>query len=259
MSTMRPVTLITGASAGIGAAFARIFAEHDHEIVLVARRKAQLEAVADAIVASGRRRPHIVAIDLALPASADQLAGELAARGLEPAIVVNCAGYGLRGPAAKLDRVQQLGMIDLNNRILTDLSLRFIDSVTRHAGGIINVASVAAFFPGPGMAVYYATKAYVLAFSEALHEELAPKGVRVTIVCPGPVATEFHARAGIDERRLPRRFTRTVERVAREGYEGFLRGRRIVVTGGANKLVITLYRFLPRALVLRLAQTYQLQ
>ena len=259
MSTMRPITLITGASAGIGAAFARIFAEHDHEIVLVARRKEQLEAVAEAIVAKGRRRPQIVAIDLALLGSVDQLADQLATRGLEPAIVVNCAGYGLRGPAAKLDRVKQLGMIDLNIRILTDLSLRFIDSVTRHGGGIINVASIAAFFPGPGMAVYYATKAYVLAFSEALHQELAPKGVRVTVVCPGPVATEFHARAGIDERRLPRRFTRTVERVAREGYEGFLRGRRIVVTGGANKLVTTLYRFLPRALVLRLAQTYQLQ
>ena len=93
----------------------------------------------------------------------------------------------------------------------------------------------------------------------ALHKELAPRGVRVTIVCPGPVSTEFHARAGTDERRLPRRFTRTAERVAREGYEGFLRGRRIVVTGGANKLVTKLYRFLPRALVLRLAQTYQLQ
>jgi short-subunit dehydrogenase len=256
---MRPVTLITGASAGIGAAFARVFAEHDHEVVLVARRQAQLEAVAQAIAANGWRRPHIVAIDLVLSGSTDQLAEQLVLRGLEPAIVVNCAGYGLRGPAAELDHTQQLSMIDLNVRILTDLSLRFIDSVKRHSGGIVNVASVAAFFPGPGMAVYYATKAYVLSFSEALSQELASRGVRVTVVCPGPVPTEFHARAGIDESLLPRRLTRTAERVAREGYEGFLRGRRIVITGGANKLVITLSRLLPRALVLRLAQTYQLQ
>jgi short-subunit dehydrogenase len=259
VSTLKPITLITGASAGIGAAFARICAEKDHEIVLVARREGQLAALAEAIALAGWRRPQTIAVDLSLPGNTDQLANELARRGLEPAIVINCAGYGLRGQAAELDRINQLGMIDLNIRTLTDLSLRFIDSVTRHAGGIINVASVAAFFPGPGMAVYYASKAYVLALSEALHSELAPRGVRVTTVCPGPVPTEFHARAGVDGSRLPRSFTRTAERVAREGYEGFLRGRRIVVTGGANKLVISLYRFLPRALVLRLAQTYQLQ
>ena len=259
MSTLRPITLITGASAGIGAAFARVFAQHDHEVVLVARREAQLEVVAEAIAANGWRRPQIVALDLEMPKSADQLAQQLSMRGLEPAIVVNCAGYGLRGPAAELDRAKQLAMIDLNVRVLTDLSLRFIDSMARHTGGLINVASIAAFFPGPGMAVYYATKAFALSFSEALSMELASRGVRVTVVCPGPVPTEFHARAGIDARRLPRRFTRTAERVAREGYEGFVRGRRIVVTGGANKLVTTFYRFLPRALVLRLAQIYQLR
>ena len=125
---------------------------------------------------------------------------------------------------ATLDRAEQLAMIDLNVRALTDLSLAFVDSLERRRGGILNVASVAAFLPGPDMAVYYATKAYVLSFSEALHWELAPRGIRVTALCPGPVPTEFQARAGIDRRRPPPLLTRSAERVAEEGYRG-LQGR----------------------------------
>src|SRR5262249_18741261 len=164
---MRPVTLITGASAGIGAALARVFAEHGHELVLVARRSEQLAVVADAISTNGRARPHALAIDLARQDAGNELARELVARGVEPAIVVNNAGFGLAGPAAALEREQQLAMIDLNVRLLTDLSLRWIDSAARHHGGVLNLASVAGFFPGPNMAVYYATKAYVLSFTEA--------------------------------------------------------------------------------------------
>ena len=131
------------------------------------------------------------------------IADELRTRGLEPNFVVNNAGFGLVGAAAELDRAEQLAMIDLNARALTDLSLRFIDSLARHRGGILNVASVASFLPGPGLAVYYATKAYVLSFSEALHHELKPKGMRVTALCPGPVATEFQTRAGMPEGLFP--------------------------------------------------------
>ncbi|MBI2360598.1 MAG: SDR family NAD(P)-dependent oxidoreductase, partial [Deltaproteobacteria bacterium] len=165
------MTLITGASAGIGSAFARLFAERGHALVLVARRQAQLAAVADAIAVAGRERPQVMAIDLAGTGAADRIARELLARGLEPAIVVNNAGFGLAGAAAALDRAQQLVMVDLNVRLLTDLSLRWIESVARHRGGILNVASVSSFFPGPGMAVYYATKAYVLSLTEALRGE----------------------------------------------------------------------------------------
>ena len=196
----RPVTLITGASAGIGAALAHEFAAHGHELVLVARREQALNALADAIAAKGRTRPTVLRVDVARVDAAQSIADALARRGLEPDIVVNNAGFGLLGSADELDRAEQLAMIDLNVRALTDLSLRFIDSLERRKGGILNVASVAGFLPGPGMAVYYATKAYVISFSEALHRELAPKSVRVTVLCPGPVPTEFQARAGISGR-----------------------------------------------------------
>jgi uncharacterized protein len=257
MSTSKPVTLITGASAGIGEALARVFAEHGHELVLAARREAQLGAVADAIVAGGGRRPQVLPIDLARPDACDRVADELTVRGLDPAIVVNCAGFGLCGHATDLDRTQQLAMIDLNVRVLTDLSLRWIDAMARHGGGVINVGSVASFLPGPGMAVYHASKAYVLAFTEALHQELKPKGIKVTVVCPGPVPTEFQARAGIAANRLPRRLTRSAERVARETYEGFMKGQRLVIPGFANKVAAALPRFFPRSRVLALIEDFQ--
>jgi uncharacterized protein len=202
---MRPIALITGASAGIGAELARVFAAHGHELVLVARREERLTALADAIAAAGGPRPTVLSLDLARRDAVATLAAELSSRGLEPAIVVNNAGFGLVGPAAALSRAEQLAMIDLNVRALTELSLAFIDSLARHRGGILNVASVAAFLPGPGMAVYYASKAYVLSFSEALHQELSRRGIRVTALCPGPVPTEFAARAGLrgNGRRAP--------------------------------------------------------
>ena len=250
----RPVTLITGASAGIGAALAQVFAARGHEVALLARRALQLGTLADTIAAAGHKRPHILAVDLVRADAPTQIDNELHARGLEPEIVVNNAGFGLLGLAAELDRAEQLAMIDLNVRVLTDLSLRFIDSLAHHRGGILNVASVASFLPGPGMAVYHATKAYVLSFSEALHRELKSKGVRVTVLCPGPVETEFQVRAGIPESYFPRMLARSAERVAREGYDGFMRGRRLVVPGTENKVLTLLPRLLPRALVLKMAR-----
>lgn len=146
-------------------------------------------------------------------------------------------------------------MVALNIRVLTELSLRFVDALERQRGGILNVASVAAFMPGPGMAVYHATKAYVLSFSEALHRELRPRGVRVTALCPGPVPTEFQARAGIPEGYMPRILARSAQRVARDGYAGLMRGARIVVPGSGNRLVALLPRLLPRALMLALMRS----
>jgi short-subunit dehydrogenase len=249
-SVLKPVTLITGASSGIGAAFARVFAQHGHELVLVARRRAQLDAVADAIAAGDRRRPHVLSLDLGRSGAAAEIAGELAKRQLEPAIVVNNAGFGLFGAAEDLDFERQLAMIDLNVRVLTDLSLRFVETMARHRGGLLNVASLASFFPGPRMAVYFACKAYVLSFTEALHRELAPSGVKVTAFCPGPLRTEFFARAGIAREGLPRMFTRSAERAARQGYHGFMKGQRLIVPGIANKIAAAAPRFLPRSWVL---------
>ena len=158
---------------------------------------------------------------------------------------------GRRRPPT-LDRDEQLAMIDLNIRALTELSLAFVDSLARHRGGILNVASVAAFLPGPGMAVYYASKAYVLSFSEALHRELKPRGMRVTALCPGPVPTEFQARAGLRADRSPTSDADAVGASAwrRSAIDGFMRGKRVVVAGLANKLAVALLRLTPHALVL---------
>jgi short-subunit dehydrogenase len=179
------------------------------------------------------------------------------ARGCEAEFVVNNAGFGLVGPAAELDRAEQLAMVDLNVRAVTDLSLVFLDSLRRRRGGLLNVASVAGFLPGPGMAVYYATKAYVLSFSEALHHELKPDGVRVTVLCPGPVKTEFQARAGIAEGRFPSFLVRSAGRVADNGYRGLMEGRRVVVPGTQNKVITLLPRILPRSLLLAMTNAGQ--
>ncbi len=259
MSDLKPVTLITGASSGIGAALAQVFAEHSHELVLVARRAAGLAAVADRVERPGRARPHVLPLDLAQEDASARIARELAARGLEPAIVVNNAGFGLFGEAARLDRSAQLAMIDLNVRALTDLSLRFIESLARHRGGILNVASLAAFVPGPNMAIYHATKAYALSLSEALYQELKPRGIRVTVLCPGPVKTEFQARSGMDEGLYPRFLARSVERVAQEGYDGLMAGRRVVIPGTHNKVAAVLLRLLPRGRAIALARRSQKQ
>jgi short-subunit dehydrogenase len=245
----KPVTLITGASSGIGTALAQIFAQNGHEVVLAARRVPQLTAIAEDIRAAGHRTPHILPVDLSRADSSDVIARELSARNLEPSFLVNNAGYGLLGPAHVLDRADQLAMIDLNCRSLTDLSLRFIDSLARHRGGILNVASISGFIPGPGMSVYNASKAYVISFSEGLRRELRPKGIRVTVLCPGPVPTEFQARAGITDVHYPRGFDRSADEVAKQGYIGLMRGRGIVVPGAHNKLVPLLPRFLPRGFI----------
>ena len=255
MANLRPVTLITGASVGIGAALAHKFAANGHEVVLLARREQLLTGLADAIAASGATRPTVLRADVSRIDAARRIGEALTAAGLEPEIVVNNAGFGLVGNAASLDRGKQLAMIDLNVLALTDLSLAWADVLERRKGGILNVASVAAFLPGPGMAVYYATKAYVLSFSEALHQELAPKGVRVTALCPGPVPTEFQARAGVKAAQFPRALTRSAERVAEDGYRGLQEGRRVVVPGFANKLVTVLAPLLPRPWILQMADT----
>jgi short-subunit dehydrogenase len=248
---VRPVALITGASAGIGAELARVFAEHGHELVLVARREDRLAALADEIAAGGRQRPTLLRVDLERRDAVSGLAAELTSRGLEPQIVINNAAFGLVGRADKLSRDEQLAMIDLNVRALTELSLAFVESLARHRGGILNVASVAAFMPGPGMAVYYASKAFVLSFSEALHQELSERGVRVTTLCPGPVPTEFQARAGLGDR-MPNVLALSAERVARIGYDGLMRGKRVVVAGIGNRIGVFLLRFMPNALLLPL-------
>jgi short-subunit dehydrogenase len=257
MSTFRPIALVTGASSGIGAELARVFAQHGHEVVMVARNEAQLSTLADGIGAAGHPRPHVLALDLGRLDAGARVGHELAARGMEPAFVVNNAGFGLAGAAAELDRDEQLAMVDLNVRSLTELSLRWLESLIRHHGGLLNVASVAGFFPGPTMAVYYASKAYVLSFTEALSRELEPKGVRVTALCPGPVATAFQQRAGLASNETPPLLGQSAAKVARDGYAGLMAGRRVVIPGIGNKLVAAVPRLMPRGTMLKLVHAHQ--
>src|SRR5947209_12699119 len=191
------VTLITGASAGIGTELARVFASKGHRLTLVDRRGDRLATLASEIVAAGSTAPILIPCDLEHLDACDKIAAALAAKGVEVEFVVNNAGFGLFGSAIELDRAEQLGIIAVNILALTDLSLRFSDSLIRHRGGILNLGSLAGFLPGPGMAVYYASKAYVLSFSDALRRELGPRGVRVTTLCPGSVPSGFQKRAGL--------------------------------------------------------------
>jgi short-subunit dehydrogenase len=253
-ATLQPICLITGASAGIGVALARVFARHGHVLVLTARREAQLVALADEIAASGQPRPYVMTADLGAPDGPAQLAAALTAAGLEPSYVVNNAGFGLMGEAADLDERRQLEMIDLNIRALTDLSLRWIDSIKRHRGGILNVGSLAGFMPGPGLAVYNATKAFVLSFTEAMHQELGQDGVKVCALCPGPVETEFFGLAGIPDDEYPRMFRRSAGRVADDGYEALMGGHRVVVPGFPNRVTSLTPRLFPRALLSAVAE-----
>jgi short-subunit dehydrogenase len=255
---MTPVTIVTGASAGIGAELARVFARHGHALALVARREQRLRALAVEIAVSGAPEPLVLPIDLALPDAAARIGDALAARGCEPDHVVNNAGFGLVGGAAELALDQQLAMIDLNVRTLAELSLAFVPNLARRRGGLLNVASVAGFLPGPGSAVYYAGKAFVLSFSEALHGELAPLGIRVTCLCPGPVPTEFQARAGVAGAKPPPVLAQSPERVAAAGYRGLMRGERVVVPGLANRLVAGLVpRLVPRQVLLAMLEARQ--
>jgi short-subunit dehydrogenase len=256
MTERRPVTLITGASAGIGTALARTFACNGHELFLVARREQKLAALADEIAALGKPRPQYQAVDLEQRDAAEQIAGAMARLAVEPDVVVNNAGFGLLGPAASLSRAEQLAMVDVNVRALTELSLAFVDPLERRRGGILNVASVAAFLPGANMAVYYATKAYVLSLGDALHWELRRRGIRVTTLCPGPVPTEFQARAGFSLNSNLGILARTAEQVAEQGYRGLQQGRRVVVPGLANKMTIGMVRLLPRSLLMSAVGRY---
>ena len=253
------VTLITGASAGIGTELARVFASNGHRLALVARRADRLTKLADEIVACGGAPPIVIPCDLEQPDAGDRIAAALAAEGVEVEYVVNNAGFGLFGKAVDRDRAEQLAIIAVNIRALTELSLRFSDTLIRHRGGILNVASIAGFLPGPGMAVYYASKAYVLSFTEALRAELAPRGVRVTALCPGPVPSEFQARAGFLPGLDSAILNVSPAAVAQAGYSGLMANRRTVIPGLGVKIVPLLLRLFPRGFILAAVGRLQLK
>jgi hypothetical protein len=253
------VTLITGASSGIGTELARVFASKGHRVALVARRTDRLATLAGEIAAAGGAPPIVISCDLEQPDAGDRIAAALAAEGVEVEYLINNAGFGLFGNAIELDRAEQLGIVAVNVRALTDLSLRFSDHLIRHRGGILNVASIAGFLPGPGMAVYYASKAYVLSFSEALRRELAVRGVRVTTLCPGPVPSEFQGRAGLEPGFDSAVLNVSAADVARQAYRGLMANKRTVLPGLGIKAVPLLLRLFPRGFILAAVGRFQLR
>jgi len=252
--TSRPATLITGASAGLGAEFARQCARRGEEVVLVARRKDRLDALAAEI-----GNAHVIVADLADPKVPTRVVAQVISRGMWVAKLINNAGFGLAGRFDELPLARQLEMIDLNIRALTNLSYVVInDMVLKGGGAILNVASTAAFQPGPGMAVYFATKAYVLSFTEALHEEWKGRGIRVTALCPGPTATEFGSVAGFTAKGAFERFYAQSAPVVAAGLAALDKGQAIAIPGMLNKFSAQGHRLLPRSTLRRIAGSLKL-
>jgi len=250
----RKVTLITGASSGIGAELARVFAGKDHDLALVARNRDRLEALADEIAPAQRPRPLVFAIDLSSPSAGTDLVEALDAAGANVEILVNNAGFGLIGEASELPMSEQLASIDLNDRVLVEMTLRLLPQIRESKGKILNVASIGAYCPGgPGMAVYYASKAFVLSFSLSLWRELQAEGVGVTVLCPGVTRTGFQDRAGFTEATgLMRTKGPSARQVAEEAYAGLIAGRREIVPGVFNKILVFALPFLPKSMILSL-------
>jgi short-subunit dehydrogenase len=247
--------LITGASSGIGLELAKCFAaeyfsNNGCRIILVARNRPALESLAEDLRKDCNAQVGVLPADLSLPDASKQIFNELQAANIHVDVLVNNAGFGAIGAFAQLPMARQIEMIQVNVTALTELTRLFLPGMIRcKRGGILNVSSVAGFVPGPGMAVYYATKAFVLSFSEALAAELEGTGVNVTALCPGPTPTNFGNVAGSKNVRLMRAPGTSAEKVARDGHAAFRRGRAIEVPGVQNKFVVFLARLLPRILI----------
>ncbi len=248
----RPLALVTGASGGIGAALARELAQHGHDLVLAARGVAAMEALAGELREGGAGAT-VIAADLAKPGAAASLADEIAQRGFAIDALVNNAGLGAAGRFDRCDPVRIGEILQVNIVALTELTRLLLPGmIARGHGRVMLVASVAGFQPGPRMAAYFASKAYVLSLGEALAYELRGTGVSVTVLCPGATATNFFTTAGNDNSIMARHLRRMMpaEDVARLGYRGLAAGRRVVITGAMNRLVALAGRFMPHRITL---------
>ena len=247
----KPVALITGASSGIGYELAKLFAADGYSLVLVGRDAANLERVRQELIKNAAVDIETIPADLSLAETPAEVFSKCHARDIHLDVLVNDAGFGLVGYFQDLDEKKRMSMIDLNIRALTQLTKLFLDQAPQGAK-ILNVASLAAFQPGPLMAVYYATKAYVLSFSEALAEELSEKKITVTALCPGPVATNFWRTARPESEKIMRSRLMDqwpADKVARLGYKGMNRGQRIAIPGALNKSMAFLSRFFAAAFI----------
>lgn len=253
MNSAAPATaLISGATSGIGFELAKVFAHEGYQVVLVAREAGKLLPRAESLTLTSGMTVTVIAADLSLPTGPIEVYRELHSHRIPVDVLVNNAGVGVHGYFAATDWQEELGMIALNVLALTRLTKLFLPEMLRRGEGrILNVASTAAFQPGPLLAVYSATKAYVLSFSQALREELRGSGVTVTTLCPGPTRTNFYARAKARHVRSFQGHLADPAAVARAGYGGLQRGRAVVIPGLGNKIGTSLARFLPHRVVVK--------
>ena len=258
---MAKTALITGASTGIGHALSKCFAADRHNLVLVARQEPKLRQVAGELSGQFGVSAKIIVADLAKPDAPQKIVDEVNKDSLQIDYLINNAGFGLGGKFAETDLAVELDMMQVNMTALVHLTKLFLPGMlARKNGRIMNVASTAAFQPGPLMAVYYATKAFVLSFSEAIANELTGTGVTVTALCPGPTQSEFQQRAHIENTRLIKgnfMGLMTSEAVARIGYHGFMQEKRLVIPGLMNKMGVQSVRFSPRRVATQVARMLQ--
>ncbi len=248
--------LVTGASRGIGREFARVLAENGYDLVVVARSAMELEVLKQELGRTAGACVIVIAVDLAESGAAEGIYARILEEGITVDVLVNNAGFGCFGSFLETDWETESEMIQCNVTTLTRLTKLLLPGmVERKRGRIVNVASTASFVPGPMMAVYYATKAYVLSFSESLAGELDGTGISVTALCPGPTSTDFNERAGVRKSRSARvKGLSTAREVAEYGYRSMIGGASLAVHGIANRLVLSALRFMPRSLVLRFAR-----
>jgi uncharacterized protein len=249
---MNPTALITGASGGIGEQLARLFAAHRYDLVLVARSADKLQSLCAELARAHGIQARSLAADLADPGAPPQLFEALQPVAID--VLVNNAGFGARGAYAELDYQVEARMIQVNVAALAHLTRLFLPGMlARRNGKILNVASTAAYVPGPFMAVYYASKAFVLSFSEALSEEVQGSGVTVTALIPGPTETNFAATAGTQDSRLFRTASvMSAAAVARVGFDGLMAGKRVAIAGASNRLTVFSTRLAPRAMLAKI-------
>jgi uncharacterized protein len=250
--------LITGASSGIGYKFAERFAKDKYNIVVIARSEDKLKSLKEKLESLYGITVYSYTKDLSIQEEVNDLYQQLQNENIEVDILINNAGFGLYGEFVQTDLDEELNMIDLNIKTLTQLTKLIVkDMVKRNKGKILNVSSTAAFQPGPLMAVYYATKAYVLSFTEALENELKGTNVTVSVLCPGPTATNFTSRAKLGESKLFNRGVMNVDDVVRIGYDEFMKGKTLIIPGFKNRFLANSVRFLPRKVVTSVVRSMQ--
>lgn len=255
---MAKTALITGASSGIGYELTQLFATDGYNLVLVSRNAQKLLQLGAELKGKFEIEVKVIPKDLSLPRSSSEIFIELQQLAIHVDVLVNNAGFGAYGLFAEIDLATELDMIQLNLTSLTQLTQYFLkEMLKRGEGKILNVASTAAFQPGPLMAVYYATKAYVLSFSEALYEELRGTGITVTCLCPGATQSDFQRRAHIEKIKFLKFKIPDAKTVARTGYLGLMQEKRLVIPGFKNKLFAWGVRLIPRGLAIRIVKSLQ--